>query len=79
MLQANPALTPTLIESVMENSGVIVTDGFTFPRVNALAAVEMAHQSYVAFDFAAKGYKIDETGGAVTIEVSRLGSDNGRE
>ncbi|MEN8218893.1 MAG: S8 family serine peptidase [Pseudomonadota bacterium] len=78
MLQANPALTPNLIEIIMENSGVIVTDGLTFPRVNALAAVEMAHQSNVAFDFAAKGYKIDETGGAVTIEVSRLGSDNGR-
>jgi hypothetical protein len=78
MLQANPALTPSLIESVMENSGVIVTDGLTFPRVNALAAVDMAHQSGVAFDFAAKGYKIDETSGAVTIEVSRLGSDTGR-
>jgi len=78
MLQANPALTPSLIEIIMENSGVIVTDGLTFPRVNALAAVDMAHQSSVAFDFAAKGYKIDETGGAVTIEVSRLGSDTGR-
>jgi len=76
MLQANPALTPSLIEIIMENSGVIVTDDLTFPRVNALAAVEMTHG--VAFDFAAKGYKIDETGGAVTIEVSRLGSDTGR-
>jgi len=82
MLQANSALTPSEIKIIMENSGVPVTDarnGFTFPRVDALAAVEMALQPPSdAFDFVAKGYKVDETGGTVTIEVMRIGSGTGR-
>jgi hypothetical protein len=84
MLQANPTLTPLIIETIMENTGVTVTDagnGLTFPRIDALAAVSTAQNfdlEGVAFDFATQGYKIDETSSVVTIEVSRLGSDDGR-
>lgn len=82
MLEANPTLTPTLIETIMENTGVPVADainGLTFPRIDALAALATVQQKLgQAFDFAAKGYKIDEAGGAVTIEVKRIGNGNGR-
>ncbi|RKZ71940.1 MAG: hypothetical protein DRR19_32295 [Candidatus Parabeggiatoa sp. nov. 1] len=79
MLEANPTLTPPLIKSIMGNTGVTITDtknGLTFPRLDALAAVKIAPSEGIAF--AAKGYQLAETGGAVTIEVSRLGSGNGR-
>ena len=82
MLEANPKLTPSLIELLLENTGVTLMDtknNLTFPRINALAAVEGAlrEQSDI-FDFVAKGYKVDEFAKTVMVEVSRLGSGNGR-
>jgi subtilisin family serine protease len=45
MLQFNPALTPAQIESILETTGIAVTDaknGVTRPRVDALAAFNSA-------------------------------------
>jgi subtilisin family serine protease len=82
MLEANPKLTPSLIELLLENTGVTLMDtknNLTFPRINALAAVEGAQREQSdIFDFVAKGYKVDEFAKTVMVEVSRFGSGNGR-
>ena len=51
LLELDPTLTPAEIESVLENTGVSVTDaknGLTFPRIDLLAAHDQVFSSLLA-------------------------------
>lgn len=78
MLEANPTLTPTCIKTILKETGVSITDvknGLTFPRVDALAAVNTALLEI--FQFSKTNYTVSENGGSVAITVTRTGNGAG--
>ncbi|MDM8561565.1 Calx-beta domain-containing protein [Candidatus Parabeggiatoa sp. HSG14] len=77
MLEANSSLTPTCIKTILKNTGTNVTDsknGLSFPRIDALNAVNMARQT---LQFSAANYSVNENGNSITINVTRTGGSYG--
>ncbi|EDN69260.1 Peptidase S8 and S53, subtilisin, kexin, sedolisin [Beggiatoa sp. PS] len=78
MLEANSSLTPNCIKNIMQQTGVNILDSrnnLSFPRIDALLAVEAARQGI--FQFVANNYQINENSGSITIEVGRIGNSYG--
>jgi hypothetical protein len=74
MIDANPTLTPQMIETGLEDNGVLVTDhrnGLIFPRIDALASVNPPGITIFndgAADLAITG--INAVGGSCWLDIS---------
>jgi hypothetical protein len=80
MLEANPNLSPRLIMEKLQCTGLLVTDAkndLTFPRVNAMAALQAALGAGT-LEFSVNHYVVNEEDGIATIEVIRTGEGYGQ-
>jgi len=76
MLEANPALTPAEIRTVLKDTGVVLTDeknSLEFPRIDAFAAVSKILPG--TLQFSAPTYTSNEDGGSITVTVTRTGGN----
>jgi len=78
MLEANPALTPAKIRTVLKDTGKPILDtrnNLTFPRIDALAAVNAILPG--TLQFSTPTYTVSENGSSITVAVTRTGGNYG--